>query len=65
MTTNTHDFEELAAPKAAAEELGISVATLRKYSLIVEKVTGKSNYWISFSSYVDAKSNLIYECIYT
>lgn len=35
MTTNKHDFEEL----------GISVATLRKYSLIVEKVTGNSNYF--------------------
>lgn len=45
MTTNTHDFEELAAPKAAAEELGISVATLRKYSLIVEKVTRNTNYF--------------------
>lgn len=45
MTTNKHDFEELAAPKAAAKELGISVATLRKYSLIVEKVTGNSNYF--------------------
>ena len=45
MTTNKHDFEELAAPKAAAEELGISVATLRKYSLIVEKVTGNPNYF--------------------
>ena len=43
--TNTHDFEELAAPKAAAEELGISVATLRKYSLIVEKVTENPNYF--------------------
>lgn len=43
--TNTHDFEELAAPKAAAEKLGISVATLRKYSLIVEKVTGNPNYF--------------------
>lgn len=43
--TNTHDFEELAAPKAAAEELGISVATLRKYSLIVEKVMGNPNYF--------------------
>ena len=43
--TNTHDFEELAAPKAAAEELGISVATLRKYSLIVEKVTGNPDYF--------------------
>ena len=45
MTTNKHDFEELAAPKPAAKELGISVATLRKYSLIVEKVTGNSNYF--------------------
>ena len=45
MTTNKHDFEELAAPKVAAKELGISVATLRKYSLIVEKVTGSSNYF--------------------
>lgn len=45
MTTNKHDFEELAAPKAAAKELGISVATLRKYSLIVEKVTGNSDYF--------------------
>lgn len=45
MTTNKYDFEELAAPKAAAKELGISVATLRKYSLIVEKVTGNSNYF--------------------
>ena len=43
--TNTRDFEELAAPKTAAEELGISVATLRKYSLIVEKVTGNTNYF--------------------
>ena len=43
--TNTHDFEELGAPKAAAEELGISVATLRKYYLIVEKVTGNPNYF--------------------
>lgn len=45
MTTNKHDFEELAAPKAAAQELGISVATLRKYSLIVEKVTGNAQYF--------------------
>ena len=49
MTTNKHDFEELAAPKAAAQELGISVATLRKYSLIVEKVTGKSDYFLGLS----------------
>lgn len=45
MTTNKHNFEELAAPKAAAKELGISVATLRKYSLIVERVTGKADYF--------------------
>ena len=43
--TNTRDFEELAAPKTAAEELGISVATLRNQSLIVEKVTGNTNYF--------------------
>lgn len=45
MTSNKHDFEELSAPAATAKELGISVATLRKYSLIVEKVTGNSNYY--------------------
>ena len=45
MTTNKHDFEELAAPKTATKELGISVATLRKYSLIVEKVTGNADYF--------------------
>ena len=28
MTTNKHDFEELAAPKAAAQELGISIVSL-------------------------------------
>lgn len=45
MKSNEHDFEELDAPAAAAKKLGISVATLRKYSLIVEKVTGNSNYF--------------------
>lgn len=45
MTSNKHDFEELAAPASTAKELGISVATLRKYSLIVEKVTGNPNYY--------------------
>ncbi|RVU71050.1 MULTISPECIES: MerR family transcriptional regulator [Lactobacillus] len=45
MTSNKHDFEELQTPKAAAKELGISVATLRKYSLIVEKVTGNHQYF--------------------
>lgn len=45
MKSNKHDFEELDAPAAAAEKLGISVATLRKYSLIVEKVTGNKQYF--------------------
>lgn len=45
MKSNKHDFEELDAPAAAAKKLGISVATLRKYSLIVEKVTGNSDYF--------------------
>lgn len=30
MTTNKHDFEELAAPKAAAKELGISCGHVKK-----------------------------------
>lgn len=45
MTSNKHDFEELDVPASAAKKLGISVATLRKYSLIIEKVTGNSNYF--------------------
>lgn len=45
MTSTKHDFEELDAPSAAAKKLGISVATLRKYSLIVEKVTGNEQYF--------------------
>lgn len=40
-----HNFEELAAPAQAAEDLDISVATLRKYSLLVEKVTGNKDYY--------------------
>ena len=40
-----HNFEELEAPAKTAEALHISVATLRKYSLIVEKVTGNKNYY--------------------
>lgn len=43
--TSKHDFEELDAPASAAKKLGLSVATLRKYSLIVEKVTGNSEYF--------------------
>lgn len=45
MTKDKHGFEELTAPAATAKELQISVATLRKYSLIVEKVTGKPYYY--------------------
>ena len=40
-----HNFEELEAPAKTAEELHISVATLWKYSLIVEKVTGNKDYY--------------------
>lgn len=40
-----HNFEELVAPAQAAEDLKISVATLRKYSLLVEKVTGNKDYY--------------------
>lgn len=45
MTSKKHNFEELDAPASAAEKLNISVATLRKYSLIVEKVTGNPDYY--------------------
>ncbi|WEV43527.1 transcriptional regulator [Lactobacillus sp. ESL0684] len=46
MTDNKHNFEELTAPAATAKQLQISVATLRKYSLIVERITGKSDYYV-------------------
>lgn len=36
---------KLLAPSAAAKELKISVATLRKYSLIVEKIANNANYY--------------------
>ena len=39
------NFEELMAPAAVAEKLSISVATLRKYSLIIEKVSGNPDYY--------------------
>lgn len=45
MSEDKHNFEELTAPSATAKHLHISVATLRKYSLIVEKVTGKPDYY--------------------
>lgn len=37
--------EELQAPAQAAKTLGISVATLRKYSLLIEKVTDNREYY--------------------
>lgn len=37
--------ENFLTPAQAAKELGISVATLRKYSLIVEHTTGNANYF--------------------
>lgn len=43
--TNDRNFQALMTPREAAAKLGISVATLRKYSLIVEKVTGKHDYF--------------------
>ena len=45
MTIGKRDFEELTAPASAAKQLGISAATLRKYSLIVEQVTGNPDYF--------------------
>lgn len=45
MTSKKHNFQELIAPSEAADKLGISVATLRKYSLIVEKITGDDHYY--------------------
>lgn len=45
MTSDKHNFEELTAPAATAKKLHISVATLRKYSLIVERVTGRPDYY--------------------
>lgn len=45
LSSKKHEFEELDAPATAAKKLGISVATLRKYSLIVEKVTGNEDYF--------------------
>lgn len=45
MTEDKHDCEELTAPAATAKKLHISVATLRKYSLVVEKATGKRDYY--------------------
>lgn len=40
-----HDFEELVSTAQAAKKLDISVATLRKYSVLVEKVTANKAYY--------------------
>lgn len=40
------DFQELLTPAEVAKKLGISVATLRKYSLIVEKAAGNKDYFV-------------------
>jgi DNA-binding transcriptional MerR regulator len=45
MASDKHNFEELTAPAATAKKLHVSVATLRKYSLIVERVTGRPDYY--------------------
>lgn len=45
MAEKKRKFEELLAPAAVAKELGISVATLRKYSLIVEKTTADKKHY--------------------
>ncbi|MDF7638150.1 transcriptional regulator [Lactobacillus sp. ESL0791] len=45
MASDRHDFKELMAPAAAAKKLHISVAALRKYSLMIEKVTTNKNYY--------------------
>lgn len=39
------DFQELLTPAEVAKKLAISVATLRKYSLIVEKATDNKDYF--------------------
>lgn len=39
-------FEELATQDEAAKKLGISVATLRKYSLIIEDATNNRQHYI-------------------
>lgn len=39
------DFEELVSSTQAAKKLDISAATLRKYSVIVEKVTANPKYY--------------------
>lgn len=45
MTVDKHEFEELLAPSQVAKELGVSPATLRNYSTIVEKITANGDYY--------------------
>ena len=40
------DFQELLTPAEVAKKMGIGVATLRKYSLIVEKAAGDKDYFV-------------------
>lgn len=42
---HNNNFEEVKTPSQVAKSLSISVATLRKYSLLIEKTTGQSNYF--------------------
>ena len=44
MEDNQH-FEELVTQADVAKQLGVSVATLKKYSLIIEDVTGNRQYY--------------------
>lgn len=45
MVEKDNNVEELESPAQAAKSLGISVATLRKYSLLIEKVTDNREYY--------------------
>lgn len=44
MNKNT-DFIEYISPNVAAKKLGIAVTTLRKYSSLIEKVSGNKSYF--------------------
>ncbi|KRN29040.1 hypothetical protein IV38_GL001256 [Lactobacillus selangorensis] len=39
------EFKEVQTPSQAAKKLGVSVATLRKYSLMIEKTTSQPQYF--------------------
>ena len=44
MNKNT-DFIEYISPNVAAKKLGIAVTTLRKYSSLIEKLSGNKSYF--------------------